>query len=247
LNLSMKGHANCVRFVKSFGKPLLLLGGGGYTMRNVSRCWAYETGLAAGVELGEDIPINEYYEYFGPYYKLDVKQSNMEDMNTREYLERMKGKVLENLRYIRGPPSVQMQSVPRVPVLDDQDENEDEDMVDPDDRRPQQARDKQVQHDQDLSDSEDEGTGGRRDRQDRKKKPSIMDGGRHPDTKDDEEILATSTLLAPMGPVPPPVPAPGAAIVSAERPVATSGALGIVTAASSTLEPNGSKMEVDEK
>jgi acetoin utilization deacetylase AcuC-like enzyme len=46
------GHANCVKFVKSFGKPLLMLGGGGYTMRNVSRAWAYETGLAAGVELG---------------------------------------------------------------------------------------------------------------------------------------------------------------------------------------------------
>jgi acetoin utilization deacetylase AcuC-like enzyme len=45
------GHANCVRFVKSFNKPLLLLGGGGYTMRNVSRAWAYETGLAAGFEL----------------------------------------------------------------------------------------------------------------------------------------------------------------------------------------------------
>lgn len=29
-----------------------MLGGGGYTMRNVSRCWAFETGLAAGVELG---------------------------------------------------------------------------------------------------------------------------------------------------------------------------------------------------
>jgi histone deacetylase 1/2 len=49
---SASGHANCVRFVKSFNKPLLLLGGGGYTMRNVSRAWAYETGLAAGVELG---------------------------------------------------------------------------------------------------------------------------------------------------------------------------------------------------
>lgn len=47
------GHANCVRFVKSFGLPLLILGGGGYTMRNVSRCWAYETGIAAGVELGD--------------------------------------------------------------------------------------------------------------------------------------------------------------------------------------------------
>lgn len=46
-----QGHANCVRFVKSFNKPLLLLGGGGYTMRNVSRAWAFETGLAAGVEL----------------------------------------------------------------------------------------------------------------------------------------------------------------------------------------------------
>lgn len=47
------GHANCVQFVKSFGTPLLLLGGGGYTMRNVSRAWAYETGLAAGVKLGK--------------------------------------------------------------------------------------------------------------------------------------------------------------------------------------------------
>lgn len=34
LNLSMRGHANCVKFVKSFGVPTLLLGGGGYTMRN---------------------------------------------------------------------------------------------------------------------------------------------------------------------------------------------------------------------
>lgn len=48
---SITGHANCIEFVKSFGLPLLLLGGGGYTMRNVSRAWAYETGLAAGQEL----------------------------------------------------------------------------------------------------------------------------------------------------------------------------------------------------
>jgi|ERR1700722_5688179 len=52
LNCVCQGHASCVSFVKSFNKPLLLLGGGGYTMRNVSRVWAYETGLAAGVELG---------------------------------------------------------------------------------------------------------------------------------------------------------------------------------------------------
>lgn len=52
ISYTIPGHANCVKFVKSFNKPLLLLGGGGYTMRNVSRAWAYETGLAAGVELG---------------------------------------------------------------------------------------------------------------------------------------------------------------------------------------------------
>jgi histone deacetylase 1/2 len=52
ISYTITGHANCVKFVKSFNKPLLLLGGGGYTMRNVSRAWAYETGLAAGVELG---------------------------------------------------------------------------------------------------------------------------------------------------------------------------------------------------
>ena len=49
---SVTGHASCVQYIKSFGLPLLLLGGGGYTIRNVSRAWAYETGLAAGVELG---------------------------------------------------------------------------------------------------------------------------------------------------------------------------------------------------
>lgn len=40
-----------MQFVKRFNKPLLILGGGGYTMRNVSRAWAFETGLAVGVEL----------------------------------------------------------------------------------------------------------------------------------------------------------------------------------------------------
>lgn len=36
-NLSLKGHAGCVDHVKSYGVPILVLGGGGYTMRNVAR------------------------------------------------------------------------------------------------------------------------------------------------------------------------------------------------------------------
>ena len=45
-NLSLKGHAQCVDFIKKFNLPLLILGGGGYTIRNVARCWTYETSVA---------------------------------------------------------------------------------------------------------------------------------------------------------------------------------------------------------
>lgn len=55
--------------------------------------------------------MNEYYEYFGPDYELDVKASNMDDMNSPEYLERVKGIVLDHLRQVGGPPSVQMQGM----------------------------------------------------------------------------------------------------------------------------------------
>ncbi|KAG4391786.1 hypothetical protein GLYMA_04G000200v4 [Glycine max] len=41
-NLSIRGHAECVKYMRSFNVPLLLLGGGGYTIRNVARCWCYE-------------------------------------------------------------------------------------------------------------------------------------------------------------------------------------------------------------
>lgn len=106
-NLSMKGHANCVKFVKKFNLPTLVLGGGGYTMRNVARTWAYETGVVVGEDIGPgkvyrtlvthlaymyflDMPYNDYYEYFGPDYKLDVRPSNMENLNTPDYLEKIK-------------------------------------------------------------------------------------------------------------------------------------------------------------
>lgn len=61
-NLSMRGHANCVRFVKSFSLPTLVLGGGGYTMRNVARTWAFETGQLVGSELGPQLPYNDYFD-----------------------------------------------------------------------------------------------------------------------------------------------------------------------------------------
>ncbi|CAO1629109.1 unnamed protein product [Sympodiomycopsis kandeliae] len=168
-NLSMRGHANCVEFVKSFGLPLLLLGGGGYTMRNVSRAWAYETGLAAGQELNSQVPVNEYYEYFGPDYKLDVRPNNMEDLNTRDYLEKIKIQVFENLRNTAFAPSVQGHVAPSLPHDQDMEDEDDEiregdNVQDIRAAKEQRRRDRRIQKNGELSDSEDEGEGGRRNR-----------------------------------------------------------------------------------
>lgn len=46
-NLSVRGHADCLRYLRSFNVPMMVLGGGGYTIRNVARCWCYEVCCAA--------------------------------------------------------------------------------------------------------------------------------------------------------------------------------------------------------
>ena len=44
----------------------MLLGGGGYTVHNVARCWLYETGLALGEEIDGSIPKSDrFYEAYG--------------------------------------------------------------------------------------------------------------------------------------------------------------------------------------
>ena len=48
-NLSLQGHAECVRYVRSFNVPTIVMGGGGYTMRNVARCWTLETAVVLGI------------------------------------------------------------------------------------------------------------------------------------------------------------------------------------------------------
>jgi histone deacetylase 1/2 len=61
-NLSMSGHAQALQFVKSFNIPVMVLGGGGYTIRNVARAWTYETAMAVGESLPELLPFNDYLQ-----------------------------------------------------------------------------------------------------------------------------------------------------------------------------------------
>eukprot|EP00268_Persea_americana_P014716 TRINITY_DN165_c1_g1_i1.p1 TRINITY_DN165_c1_g1~~TRINITY_DN165_c1_g1_i1.p1 ORF type:complete len:469 (+),score=75.97 TRINITY_DN165_c1_g1_i1:159-1565(+) len=111
-NLSVGGHADCLRFLRSFNVPLMVLGGGGYTIRNVARCWCYETAVAVGVEPENKLPYNEYYEYFGPDYTLHIEPSNMENQNSPKDLEKMRNVLLEQLSRIQHAPSVQFQTRP---------------------------------------------------------------------------------------------------------------------------------------
>lgn len=115
-NLSMDGHADCVRFFRKTGLPLMLLGGGGYTIKNVARVWTYETACAlnADQDLDRNLPYNHYFEWFGPEYRLLVPVANLEDANLGDgHLDHLKRTVLTHAEDIPIAPSVQVQDVPR--------------------------------------------------------------------------------------------------------------------------------------
>lgn len=52
------------------------------------------------------MPYNDYYEYFGPDYTLHIFPSNMENLNTKQELENIKTRLLENLSKLQPSPSV---------------------------------------------------------------------------------------------------------------------------------------------
>jgi len=151
-NLSFRGHAECVRFVKSFNLPTLIVGGGGYTVRNVARCWTYETSVLLNAEVPNDLPFNDYFEYFSPDFQLlpDAGPVRYENQNTKQQLENMKIRILENLRMLQFAPAVSMQEIPPgiAPDLSDDDE------PDPEVRISQHDRDNMVEPDNEFYEDE---------------------------------------------------------------------------------------------
>jgi histone deacetylase 1/2 len=110
-NLTTKGHARAVEHVKGYNVPTLVLGGGGYTIRNVARCWAYETSVLLEEDIDNQIPFNDYYEYYAPEFELHLKpDSSMENAN--HSLDALRTELLQQLKDLQGAPSVQMQQVP---------------------------------------------------------------------------------------------------------------------------------------
>lgn len=136
-SLSIKGHGECklfefrlffqsihfflhfiitgVKFMKKYNIPLLVLGGGGYTPKNVARAWTYETSVLVNEQINNEIPYSEYFEYFAPDFTLLLDKpcgENVHNANTKNYLENITKYTHELLRNVENSPSVQMQYTP---------------------------------------------------------------------------------------------------------------------------------------
>uniref|UniRef100_A0A6B2L521 Histone deacetylase n=1 Tax=Arcella intermedia TaxID=1963864 RepID=A0A6B2L521_9EUKA len=140
--LSLQGHAACVSYVMSFNLPLLVLGGGGYNMRNVSRCWANETSVLVNnlkidpFEVSPYYPMDTvptlgkipeetaYYEFFVNAKGVDKK--NRENENQTAYLNKVLEIVMEQLKIIECSPSVQLKDIPTLFEEDSEELDEDE-------------------------------------------------------------------------------------------------------------------------
>ena len=56
LELTTNGFCEMVKKIRDFNLPLAALGGGGYNVANVARCWTLALGIFAGIELSDTIP-----------------------------------------------------------------------------------------------------------------------------------------------------------------------------------------------
>ena len=109
--------------------------------------------MALGTEIANELPYNDYFEYFGPDFKLHISPSNMTNQNTPEYMDKIKTRLFENLRMLPHAPGVQMANIPEDGVTL-KEESEAADEADPDKRNPPQLKDKQIEPDNEFEDAQ---------------------------------------------------------------------------------------------
>ncbi|CCG82923.1 Histone deacetylase [Taphrina deformans PYCC 5710] len=127
-SLSIQGHAAAVKHIKSMQLPLLILGGGGYTLKNVARCWTAETAVICDEQVSSELPETPYHAFFGPDFSLyPLLKPRFEDQNTKKYLNDVQSKIMEELRYLDHAPNVMMDWTPD--MFDDERDEAREDEV----------------------------------------------------------------------------------------------------------------------
>jgi histone deacetylase HOS2 len=118
-NVQVQGHGACVTFCKSLKIPLLLVGGGGYTPRNVARAWAHETSIAIGCDATLNPIIPEHTPYRS-HFRHDTIFPTLEQIlgdprpnkNTKKKVEEIVQSITEQLRFVNAAPSVQSTVIP---------------------------------------------------------------------------------------------------------------------------------------
>jgi histone deacetylase HOS2 len=123
-NINIRAHGFCVDFVKQRcrNRKLLVIGGGGYTPRNVARCWTHETSICANVELRDILPAHVPYRqaFMGEEHGNGLLYPQLDNIvgkvhpntHTPEYLDGLVQNIHEQLRYFHNSPSVQMARIP---------------------------------------------------------------------------------------------------------------------------------------
>ena len=78
----------------------------GYTVKNVSKLWCYETSIACNVKLDTNLPPTDYNNYYMPDHTLQIpKDPELINLNTLSELDDLKSKILEQLRDFNHSPS----------------------------------------------------------------------------------------------------------------------------------------------
>jgi histone deacetylase 1/2 len=119
-SLTLEGHAEAVRFVKSFNLPMIVLGGGGYTKTTVARAWTLDTATVLDVELEDSLPTGEYYAYFAAEPRLRHNlPARYADSNKKEDLERIRSTIMDQLKQLKTAPGAGMDLRPPEALLPD--------------------------------------------------------------------------------------------------------------------------------
>jgi len=100
MNLSTKGHGECVRLVKNLNLPLLVLGGGGYSKSSVAKCWAIETAILCDMDktLPATVPRSDHY--FSEYKDKSLHVTGRKDavdFNSPGRIKQIRDLILSNI------------------------------------------------------------------------------------------------------------------------------------------------------
>ena len=94
-NLTTNAYVRAATLVRSWRRPLLVLGGGGYNLPNTARCWTAVTAALAGAALPDQIPDHSCFALYGPSFSLSVEEMLREDANAE-------ADVAENLQSVQS-------------------------------------------------------------------------------------------------------------------------------------------------